>query len=189
MPPTWKGVRKPAWTASQQRNLRIQTTEELCQCGCKAAGEEISNAMNHARGGDVANRTLIAALLVFGLTSCSRRHGEKDSIALPNAKLLGCTSNCTQLWQDGLTGPNLRRPSKLSIDFNSRSPSGIIAVYDKSVSVDDLRKAINARYGKWASPSNGSSPVLLWRVEPDRYAIQVAANEDGTAQVIYMAIR
>jgi hypothetical protein len=137
----------------------------------------------------VAFRTVLAIVVTLTLTSCSSNHGNRESIALPNPKLLGCTSDCSQLWQDGVPDTNAKRPTKVSIDFSGNSPSGIVAVYDKSVSVDDLRQAINARYGQWAHPSSGGSPVLLWRVEPDKYAIQVSANGDGTSQVIFMTFR
>jgi hypothetical protein len=71
------------------------------------------------------------------------------------------------------------------------------ALYDKSVSVDDVRTAINERYEKWALADFANSPVKLWRVEPEKFAIQlsVAGKEDekrniaetGTKRAIYIA--
>jgi len=71
------------------------------------------------------------------------------------------------------------------------------ALYDKSVSVDDLKTAIDERYEKWAHTDFANSPVKLWRVEPEKFAIQlsVAGKEDekkniaeaGTKRAIYIA--
>jgi hypothetical protein len=68
-----------------------------------------------------------------------------------------------------------------------------LARYDKSVSEEELRAAINDRYGKWA--------VLrgVWRVESEGFVIQLAtvnkemgrdSNEEvGTKHVIYIALK
>jgi hypothetical protein len=75
------------------------------------------------------------------------------------------------------------------IDIDKRSVQGVIATYDKSVSIDDIKMSIDERYGKWALVSNGTEPVKLWRVEPEKFAIQLAVHEDGVKQVIYLPLR
>jgi hypothetical protein len=59
-------------------------------------------------------------------------------------------------------------------------PRGIVAVYDKSVSMDDLKTSIDERYGKWGRADNATLPVKLWRVEPQKFAIQLAVTNEGT---------
>lgn len=52
-------------------------------------------------------------------------------------------------------------------------------MYDKSVSLQEVKAAIDQRYGKWAlaENDNASVPVKLWRVEPEKFAIQLAAAD------------
>ena len=71
------------------------------------------------------------------------------------------------------------------------------ALYDRSISLDDIKAAIDERYGKWAVSEFVNSPVKIWRVEPEKFAIQlnVASKKDekrniaeeGTRQAVYLA--
>ena len=70
-------------------------------------------------------------------------------------------------------------------------------LFDKSIPLDGVRAAINERYEKWALAEFSDLPVKLWRVEPEKFAIQltVAEKKDekmhiadaGTKRVIYLA--
>ena len=82
--------------------------------------------------------------------------------------------------------------------MNQNCLYGMTATYDKSIPVEDVRAAIDERYGRWALPlDDPSGPVKLWRVEPEKFAIQlsVADKKDekmniadaGTKQAIYIA--
>jgi hypothetical protein len=72
------------------------------------------------------------------------------------------------------------------------------ALFDKSIPLDDIKAAIDERYGKWAVPEFVNSPLKIWRVEPEKFAIQlsVASKKDekrnmadaGTRQAIYLAV-
>jgi hypothetical protein len=55
-------------------------------------------------------------------------------------------------------------------------PRGVMALYEKSVSTEDLKAALDQRYGKWALGDNATSPVKLWRVESSKFAIQLATT-------------
>jgi 3-methyladenine DNA glycosylase/8-oxoguanine DNA glycosylase len=46
------------------------------------------------------------------------------------------------------------------------------AIYDQSVSLEDIQAAINERYEKW--PELAHSLVIVWPVEPERFAIQLS---------------
>jgi hypothetical protein len=87
-------------------------------------------------------------------------------IVLPNEQLMSCkSSSCSQLYSDA--GPNDIYPRQVIVDFLGSNGSesclrSIAAVYEKSVSIDDLKAAIDQRYGKWAF---ADSPKL-GRVEP-----------------------
>jgi hypothetical protein len=71
------------------------------------------------------------------------------------------------------------------------------ALYDKSIPLDDIKAAIDKRYGKWAVPEFANSPLKLWRVEPEKFAITLSTAdkkdekrniaEAGTKQALYIA--
>jgi hypothetical protein len=63
----------------------------------------------------------------------------------------------------------------------------LTAHYDQTASLEALKSAIDERYGKWAQSGNADLPVKLWRVEPEKFAIQLSASGDGAKSVIYLA--
>jgi hypothetical protein len=101
-------------------------------------------------------------------------------VVLPNEKLMSCKSSaCSQLLSDA--GPNDIYPRQVNVDFFGSTGSescirGVTAIYEKSVSIDDIKAAIDKRYGKWAY---ANSPKL-WRVEPQKFAIQLGVTEHRT---------
>jgi len=103
-------------------------------------------------------------------------------IVLPNPQLIHCrASDCSQLWkQDSLDGTVY--PGQVLTDFVDGSIVGLTAAYEKSVSIEELRAAINERYATWAVKDlNG-----IWRVEPEKLVIQLTEQPDGTKQLIYL---
>jgi hypothetical protein len=74
---------------------------------------------------------------------------------------------------------------------------GMTALYDKSVTLDELAAAIDARYPGSAIPKAQGYPMRLWRVESERFAIQLSVTdkkdkkrgfaEIGTKQAVYIA--
>ena len=128
-------------------------------------------------------RIITALISTLCLTCCPRVAPEKNThIVLPNPKLLGCrASACSQLWPDD-TSPNAIYPRQVVVETfgDTPCPLGLQAIYEKSVPLENLKAAIDERYGKWALPSNITSPVKLWRVEPEKFAIQLAVTEDRT---------
>jgi len=78
-------------------------------------------------------------------------------------------------------------PWQVSLDYNDGSVIGLTALYDGPTSVSDVRAAVNERYGKFASDSNGKTPVNLWRVELEKLAISLSTNELGMVQLIYLS--
>jgi hypothetical protein len=145
-------------------------------------------------------KLIVAIALMLGLEHSQTAKEEKSShLVLPNPKLLRCTSSdCFQLWPEKSVDANAVFPKQLIIDMNQNCLYGMTALYDKSVSVDDVRTAIDERYEKWARTDfANSSAIKLWRVEPEKFVIQlsVAGKEDGkrniaeagTKRAIYIA--
>ena len=143
-------------------------------------------------------RVIAAVVLTLGLIhlqSTKEENGKR--FMLPNPRLLRCTSSdCFQLRSEKPEA-NAVFPKQVIIDMNQNCIYGVTALYDKSVPVDDVKSAINARYGKWASADFVNSPLNLWRVESEKFSIQASVAdqkdekrhvaESGTKQGIYIA--
>jgi len=106
-------------------------------------------------------------------------------IALPNPRLIHCRAvDCSQLWKQDSGGGRMVYPSQVLTDFVDGEVVALTAAYDKSVSTQDLQTAINTLYAK--SKAVQGSKLFVWRVEPERLAVQLAEMADGTKQVAYL---
>jgi len=146
-------------------------------------------------------RVIAAVVLMLGLAHCQSAQQEDSSrLMLPTPKLLRCrSSDCFQLWLEKPEEANAVFPKQLIIDMKQSCLYGMTALYDKSIPMDEVKAAIDERYRKWALPSNDDAavPVKLWRVEPEKFAIQLSVAdkkdekmniaEAGTKRAIYIA--
>jgi len=63
-----------------------------------------------------------------------------------------------------------------------------LAHYDKSVSMSDIKASIDGHYGKSTYViDNETSPVKVWRVEPEKIAIQLSEEDNGMKELIYLS--
>ena len=137
-------------------------------------------------------RVIGVVALAIGLTSVGRPTDDDGSgaIVLPSTNLIGCkTSGCSQVWQVETADSHALYPENISIDIDNEGVLGIVARYGKSASIDDIRSSITKRYGKFVFPKDSAGPASLWRVEPEKIAIQLSEHDDGTKQVIYLSVR
>jgi len=126
----------------------------------------------------------------MGLTLCRTARDETRHIVLPNSKLIGCKGpDCAQLWQETPTEGASIYPHNVNIDIEDDAILGIVAHYEKSVSIDELRAKINDRYGKWIYIDRKDSPVKVWRVDPEKISIQLSTEDNGIKEVIYLSAR
>jgi hypothetical protein len=135
-------------------------------------------------------RRLILVIFVSGLTFCGSIKPESARhVVLPNSKLIGCeASACSQIWQDTPAGVAATYPRNMNIDIENGAVLGIVAHYDKSVSANDIKASIDGHYGKSTYViDNETSPVKVWRVESEKIAIQLATEDNGMKQVIYLS--
>jgi hypothetical protein len=144
-------------------------------------------------------RIILAALLMLVLANWQAAKEENGSrLVLPNAKLLRCkSSDCFQLWSAKPAEASAVFPKQVIIDMDQGCLYGMTALYDKSILADDVKAAIDERYGKWAVAGLEHSQLGLWRVEAESFTIQLSvANkkdekmniaEAGTKQAIYIA--
>ncbi len=77
-------------------------------------------------------------------------------------------------------------PWQVLVDFNGSQVIGLIAFYDQPTTMDDIQAAVDERYGKWANASFRTGPARLWRIEPDKTAIQLSVAGSGMVQLIYL---
>jgi len=136
-------------------------------------------------------KRFIALIFTIGLTldGAAAKHATGSHVVLPNSKLIGCkASDCSLLWQDIPTDAAAIYPHNISIDIENGAVLGVEAHYDKSVSMGDIKASIDGHYGKSTYViDNETSPVKVWRVEPEKIAIQLAVENDGMKQVIYLS--
>ncbi|SPE43630.1 hypothetical protein SBA7_1610003 [Candidatus Sulfotelmatobacter sp. SbA7] len=119
-------------------------------------------------------------------TTHAQAVGGTRKIVLPNPQLIHCRSaECSQLWKQDSGDGGAVYPAQVLTDFVNGEVVGLTAVYDKSVSTQELRAAIDTLYGKWTFDLHGSK-LFIWRVEPEKLAVQLTDRDDGTKLVIYL---
>jgi hypothetical protein len=79
-------------------------------------------------------------------------------------------------------------PWQVSVDITDGKIIGLIARYDPITPIDVIKAAIDERYGKWALPGLDTGPAKIWRVEPEKFVIQLGKGDNGMIQVIYLAL-
>jgi hypothetical protein len=93
--------------------------------------------------------------------------------------------DCSQLWKQDSGDGGAVYPAQILTDVVDGEIVGLTAVYDKSVSTQELRAPIDMLYAKSRVTLHGGS-LFLWRVEPEQLAVSLMDRDDGTKQVIYL---
>ena len=124
--------------------------------------------------------------VTFLLLCTEAQAGESPrKIVLPNPQLIHChAAGCSQLWKEEPSNGTAVYPSQVLTDLVNGEVVGLIAVYDKSVSTEELRDALGKLAGK--SPLFQSSSGTGWRIESEQLAISVFNGLDGAKQVSYL---
>lgn len=143
-------------------------------------------------------RTIAALTLILSLPHSQVAMGQnRDRLALPNPKLLRCSSSdCFQLWSEAIEQKAIF-PKQMIVDMDQGCIYGMTALYDKSVPLDQIKSAIDDLYRQWSVNDLGNSNLHIWRVDPQKFVVQlgVASKQDekrnvaeaGTRQAIYLA--
>lgn len=114
--------------------------------------------MNRIRG-----RILVMIVVLNGMQiACHRPSQHEPSqhapsqavgqsrVVLPNADLLHCRfGECAQMWSTADAKPGAITPWRVTVERlgNDPCPNGIVALYDKNVSMEELTQAVTERYG------------------------------------------
>ena len=149
--------------------------------------------------GEMKMKRIVAVLtLVLILPHLQVARGQNPGrIVLPNPKLLRCSSSdCFQLWPEA-TEQKAIFPKQMIVDMEQGCVYGMTALYDKSVSLDQIVSAIDGDYKQWTVSGLSHPSLHVWRVEDQKFSIQltVASKENekrntaeaGTRQAIYIA--
>jgi hypothetical protein len=131
---------------------------------------------------------LLGALLVTSICSMSSGQTKSQStkhVILPNIKLVRCmTSDCFQLLQNEPPRPGDIYPEHIDVAFLDRwCPFGLTARYNKAVSFDDLKDALEERYGKGTAKNWTDASVVVWEVESAHLVIQLDITDKRMAQI------
>jgi hypothetical protein len=130
---------------------------------------------------------LMAAVgcILASLCAGAQAGGGTRKVVLPSPQLIHCrAAECSQLWKQDSSDGGIVYPAQVLTDFVNGEIVGLTAVYDKSVTTEELCAAINALYSKWTV----SGLTNTWRVEPEQLMISVSDGSDGAKQVIYLKI-
>lgn len=78
------------------------------------------------------------------------RGAVQSRVVLPNAELLRCRfGECAQMWSTAEANPGAITPWRVTIERlgNDPCPNGIVALYDKNASLEELASVVTERYG------------------------------------------
>jgi hypothetical protein len=97
-----------------------------------------------------ACKVLVAVGLLASLSSVAQV-SKTRKLVLPNPQLIHCRSaECSQLWKQVDDDGAAFYPAQVLTDLVNGEIVGLTAVYDKSVSENELRTAVDALYRKWS---------------------------------------
>jgi hypothetical protein len=139
--------------------------------------------------GKVKRRSIIFALTVVFVNgtqiACHQpsHHTGQSSVVLPNAELFDCHfGECSQMWSTVGAKPGAKAPWRVTIERlgNDQCPNGIIAWYDKNVSMEELMDAVTERYGPVYL--KGALPGGTWKDDSKKLVISLVPLADEPSQ-------
>jgi hypothetical protein len=134
-------------------------------------------------------RLIVVPFLLASISALAQQRETGRSIVLPNPQLIHCRSaECSQLLRQDSGDGRAAYPAQVLTDFVDGEIVGLTAVYDKFVSIQELRSAIDSLYAKWKIESLQNATAGIWRVDSEKLVVQLADRGDGTKTVIYLSI-
>jgi hypothetical protein len=116
-------------------------------------------------------RNAIGCIVVAASLACFGQAKPETGrrVILPNPKLIRCvSSDCYQPWEDKAPRAGDIYPVRVEVGLlGKHCPFGVSAVYDKSVSFEDLQAAIEVRFGKGTPEHWTEAPLTFWQVSDD----------------------
>jgi hypothetical protein len=133
------------------------------------------------------NRHILVLIVMFvtGMQiGCHRPShlASQSRVILPNAELLNCHfGECPQMWSP-IGVPGAITPWRVTIERlgDDPCPNGIVALYDKNASIDELVDAVTERYGP--ASLKGAVPGGTWKVANKNFVINLFPVADQSSQ-------
>lgn len=136
-----------------------------------------------------------ALILALGVICLQAANGQGAArIVLPNTNVLRCSSaGCSQIWPADVDQRAIF-PKQVILDTDQGCIYGMTVLYDKSVPLGAIRAALDDRYKQWYGRNASSSGVDVWRVEPQKFIVQLTVADRkwaaaGAKQVIFLAFK
>lgn len=144
------------------------------------------SACSHTAKPDGNTKGIVAGFMIARMSKPPSPAGPHGKVILPNSKLIRCSaSNCPPVLPDG-TDLRAVYPWQVSLDYTDGSVIGLTALYDQPTSIGDVQAAVDERYGKWAKAEFRTGPMRAWRVEPERFVIELSQADTGMVRLIYL---
>jgi len=130
---------------------------------------------------------VLTAIFLNGIQIACRQpshHAGQSRVVLPNAQLLNCRfGECAQMWSSTSAKPGAKAPWRVTIERlgDSPCPNGIIALYDKNVSMEELMDAVTEQYGP-AYLTGGALPGGTWKDARKNLVINLFPLADESSQ-------
>ncbi len=171
----------PIITPQQLAFISIPVVSAICRIALASLGHPMQTTRMHAKTHTL--RWIAVALFALSLPIHAQSVGSHPKIVLPNPQLIQCNkAECSQLW--AAKDPDSILPSQVLTDVVDGTIVGLTAVYDKSVSIEQLRAAVNERYRGWQY----KDLETVWRDDADKILIQVGQQKDGSTNIIYLQL-
>jgi hypothetical protein len=128
--------------------------------------------------------TSICVICMCGMSLAQAKDQLVKRVILPNIELIRCmTADCFQLLQNEPPRPGDIYPEHIDVAFLDRwCPFGLTARYNKAVSFDDLKVALEKRYGKGATKNWTDIPSVIWEVEPAHVIVELKVVDKRMSQ-------
>jgi len=125
-----------------------------------------------------------AAFLLASLCTSAQAGGSTRKVVLPSPQLIHCrAADCSQLWKQDSSDGGIVYPAQVLTDFVNGEIVGLTAVYDKSVTTEEIEAAVTALYG---APLKALPNI--WRIESEQLVISIYDGKDGAKQITYLKI-
>src|SRR5580704_8093850 len=86
--------------------------------------------------------------LLASLCAGAQAGGSTRKVVLPSPQLIHCrAAECSQLWKQDSSDGGIVYPAQVLTDFVNGEIVGLTAVYDKSVTNEEIEAAVIALYG------------------------------------------
>ena len=128
---------------------------------------------------------VLTAVIVNGMQiACHQpsHHAGQSRVVLPDAELLHCRfGECAQMWSTVGAESGAKAPWRVTIERlgNDPCPNGIVALYDKNVSMEELMDAVAEQYGPvWLK---GTLSGGTWKVASKNLMISLVSLADESS--------